>query len=155
MNKRLLGLICKGLIRNRKNILKIAFAVFLSFVFVTGILLFQENMYNWQMAKAKDHFGDWFVMDIRSDSKENDVLTTFPYLESPVTANTVNEIYDEYEENTGIKVGGMSEEFIKRNKITLEKGDFPRNNEEIAIDWDSLLKINQGYEIGDSIELIL
>jgi hypothetical protein len=122
---------------------------------VTGILLFEENMYNWQIVKAKEHFGDWFVMDIRSDSKENEALSSFLYLDEPVTANTVNEVFDEYNESMGIYIGSMSEEFIRRNNITVEQGSLPKRSDEIAVEWNTLLKINQGYNIGDTIEIIV
>ena len=79
MNGRLLILTLKGLARRWKNVLRVSVAVILSFAFVTGILLFQENMYNWQIANAKKHFGDWFVMDIVSEDTQNAVLASFPY----------------------------------------------------------------------------
>lgn len=154
MNSRLWLFTIKGVIRRWKSICKVALAVFFSFVFVTGILLFQENMYNWQVVKAKEHFGNWFVMDVSRNQKEKEVLTSFPYLEKAVTAKTVNEVYDRFEESTGIKIGNMSQDFIKKNNITVEKGTLPNSKDEIAIDWNSLLKINQGYDIGDNIELI-
>ncbi|MGN0328834.1 MAG: FtsX-like permease family protein [Lachnospira sp.] len=155
MNSKLFFLTLKGLGRRWRNILKMSFAVFLSFVFVTGILLLQENMYQWQVANAKKHFGDWFVMDIRGGDYENEKLASFPYLEKSVTAKVVNEIYDEYGEKTGLKIGIMSDSFIKKNSITVEQGQLPKENNEIAVDWNTLLKLNQGYNIGDSIDLIV
>lgn len=154
MNGRLLILTLKGLARRWKNVLRVSVAVILSFAFVTGILLFQENMYNWQIANAKKHFGDWFVMDIGSEDTQNAVLASFPYLDKAVTAKSVNEVYDEYEESTGIMVGNMSGEFVEQNNITVEQGRMPEKPDEIAVEWNSLLKLNQSYNIGDSIELI-
>ena len=154
MNGRLLILTLKGLARRWKNVLRVSVAVILSFAFVTGILLFQENMYNWQIANAKKHFGDWFVMDIVSEDTQNAVLASFPYLDKAVTAKSVNEVYDEYEESTGIMVGNMSGEFVEHNNITVEQGRMPEKTDEIAVEWNSLLKLNQSYNIGDSIELI-
>jgi hypothetical protein len=155
MNRRLLGLTIKGIARRWKNTAKVSLAVIFSFLFVTGILLLQENMYNWQMMKAKEHFGNWFVMDVRTDKTENEAVSTFAYLDDAVTAVSTNEIYDEYDESTGVRVGNMSSEFIRQNNITVEQGRLPANSGEIAVDWNSLTEINQGYEIGDEITLTM
>ena len=94
-------------------------------------------------------------MDIRGGDYENEKLASFPYLEKSVTAKVVNETYDEYGEKTGLKIGIMSDSFIKKNNITVEQGQLPKGNNEIAVDWNTLLKLNQGYNIGDSIDFIV
>jgi hypothetical protein len=49
----------------------------------------------------------------------------------------------------------MSSEFIRQNNITLEQGILPANSGEIAVDWNSLTEINQGYSLGDEITLTM
>ena len=34
--------------------------------FVTAVLIFQDNMYQWQMSSNKSRFGDWFLYEITS-----------------------------------------------------------------------------------------
>ena len=62
MNSELIALTFKGIRRRLKSILRSMVLIALAFTFVTGILLLQENMSNWQYADNKKHFGDWFVM---------------------------------------------------------------------------------------------
>ena len=47
---------------------------FIAFLFVAGMLLFQENMYQYQTAVAKKHFGDWFIMNPYYNAKKDNVL---------------------------------------------------------------------------------
>ncbi|MDD5827802.1 MAG: ABC transporter permease [Lachnospira sp.] len=150
MNRRLFVYCIKSLRRRTKSILRTALAVFLSFVFVCGILLFQENIYRWQVESSKKRFGDWFVMYEAGSEKEE--LANHPYLDKAVLVQTVNTVFD-YNGSTGIRIGKMSDEFIRKENITLSKGHFPENDEEVAIDWNSLLSLNQSYEIGDEITI--
>ena len=69
MNSEIIALTFKGLRRRFKNILRSMVLVVLAFTFVTGVLLLQENMSNWQKADNKKHFGDWFVMYSRRKTK--------------------------------------------------------------------------------------
>ena len=63
MNGRLILLCLKSMLRRWKRVLRTIVTVFIAFLFVAGMLLFQENMYQYQTAVAKKHFGDWFIMN--------------------------------------------------------------------------------------------
>lgn len=53
MNSELIALTFKGIRRRLKSILRSMVLIALAFTFVTGILLLQENMSNWQNADNK------------------------------------------------------------------------------------------------------
>jgi len=80
MNTAFFDYCIKSLKRRKKQVLKTVMAIFLSFTFVAGVLLFKNNMYEWQIQSAKHRFGDWFVMMNGNDSRENTQLKSHPYL---------------------------------------------------------------------------
>lgn len=152
MNGRLILLCLKSMLRRWKRVLRTIVTVFIAFLFVAGMLLFQENMYQYQTAVAKKHFGDWFIMNPYYNVKKDDVLGTHIYLEKPELAYVVNRVYD-YDKETDEKIGFFTQEFIQAGNIKLDKGEWPKEDEDVAVDWNILLKLNQGYEIGDTISI--
>ena len=64
----------------------------------------------------------------------------------------VNSIYD-YDKETDEKIGFFTQDFIHAGNIKLDKGEWPKEDTDVAIDWNTLLKLNQGYEIGDIITI--
>ena len=75
MNTAFFDYCVKSLKRRKKQVLKAATAIFLSFTFVAGVLLFKSNIYEWQMQSAKHRYGDWFVIHILM-SQEKQVSQT-------------------------------------------------------------------------------
>ena len=95
MNTEIFSYCLNSLKRRKSSVLRTALVIFLSFTFVAGVTLFQNNMYQWQIQSAKDRFGNWFVMLYGADKKENSELRGIMLLESAVsilvtieTANT-------------------------------------------------------------------
>ena len=130
------GIALKSVRRRYRQIIRASLTTLLAVFFVTAVLIFEENMYQWQMASNKDRFGDWFIMEIGS-REPNSNLTSHIYLEQPVTINrSVNVLNDEWE-NTGLYVGSLSEEDISQSHIRLDAGRQPQNNDEIAMDWNT------------------
>lgn len=128
-------------------------AIFLSFTFVAGVLLFKNNMYEWQIQSAKHRFGDWFVMMNGNDSRENTQLKSHPYLNDSGKVSISNYQYDNNWSQTDIKIGYMDNDFVRLSNITPDKGEFPKNDDEIAVEWNTLLLLNQGTDIGQDITL--
>lgn len=62
MNSELIALTFKGLRRRWREVARVIAVVMISFMFVTGVLLYSGNMKKWQTAINKQHFGNWFVM---------------------------------------------------------------------------------------------
>ena len=137
--------------RYRQNIraaLTTLFAVF----FVTAVIIYQENMYQWQMQSNKDRFGDWFIMDIGSRQPDSN-LTDHIYIEQPVkVSRSVNVLNDDWQ-STGFYVGRFSSEFLAQSHIKLDEGRHPENSDEVAMDWNTLLTLGYKGEIGESINL--
>lgn len=79
-------IVLKSVRRRYRQIIRASLTTLLAVFFVTGVLIFEENMYQWQMASNKDRFGDWFIMEIGS-KEPNYNLTSHIYLEQPVTIN--------------------------------------------------------------------
>lgn len=164
MNSELIALTFKGLRRRWKEVVHVVAVVMISFMFVTGVLLYSDNMKEWQTAINKQHFGNWFVMFYNSTNKsENDVLKNHPYLEPAVTAVTVRSIeplsvdsdnaLETISATDKIMVGTMSDEFIKMGSITMEQGHMPEADNEVAADQNSLIQLGQGTDIGDILTI--
>lgn len=153
MNTAFFDYCIKSLKRRKKHVLKAVMAIFLSFTFVAGVLLFQNNMYEWQIQSAKHRFGDWFVMMNGNDSTENKELKSHPYLNESGKASIANYEYDNNWSQTDIKIGYMDDNFVRLGNITADKGQLPKNDDEIAVEWNTLLLLNQGTDIGQDITL--
>lgn len=151
MNTEYFSYCIKSVKRRWKTVIKTSFAIFLVFVAVAWIMLVRCNMYQWQVQSAKNRFGDWFVMSYGSDSKENDGLKGHPYLDESGKAVIVNNAYDSNGDITDIRLGYMLDDFIRIGNISLDEGSFPQKDDEIAVDWNTLLKLNQGNELGQNI----
>ena len=152
MNTELIALTIKGMRRQLKNILRIMIVTAMTFAFVTGVLLVQKNMSRWQEASNKKHFGDWFVMYRANKPKENDTIKNHPYIGNVTTARTVASVSDATN-SSDIMIGTMSDSFIKMGHIEPEQGRMPDNDNEAAIDRNSLIRLGQGHDIGDTITL--
>ena len=61
--------------RRMPQIIKSACTTLAAVFFVTAVLIFQENMYQWQMSSNKSRCGDWFICE-RSKKGANEVLST-------------------------------------------------------------------------------
>lgn len=153
MNTEYVNYCFKSIKRRLKSVTRTSLAVFLVFVFVAWVMLFKSDMYEWQMQSAKQRFGNWFVMMYGSDNKENSELKGHPYLDNSGKAGVVNYVYDNNDEKSDIKIGYMSDEFIKIGNIRADKGHFPQSNDEAALDWNTLISLNQGTELGQDISI--
>ena len=164
MNSELIALTFKGLCRRWREVVRVVAVVMISFMFVTGVLLYSGNMKKWQTAINKQHFGNWFVMFYNSTNKsENDVIKNHPYLEQAVTAVTVRSIeplsvdsdntIEAISATDKIMVGTMSDEFIKMGSITMEQGHMPEMDNEVAADRNTLIELGQGMNIGDILTI--
>lgn len=153
MNTAFFDYCIKSLKRRKKQVLKAVMAIFLSFTFVAGMLLFRDNMYEWQIQSAKHRFGDWFVMMNGNDSRENAQLKSHPYLNDSGKVSISNHQYNNNWNQTDIKIGYMDNDFVRLSNITPDKGEFPKNDDEIAVEWNTLLLLNQGTDIGQDITL--
>lgn len=153
MNTAFFDYCIKSLKRRKNQVLKAVTAIFLSFTFVAGVLLFRDNMYEWQIQSAKHRFGDWFVMMNGNDSRENAQLKSHPYLNDSGKVSISNYQYNNNWNQTDIKIGYMDNDFVRLSNITPDKGEFPKNDDEIAVEWNTLLLLNQGTDIGQDITL--
>ena len=153
MNTAFFDYCIKSLKRRKKQVLKAVTAIFLSFTFVAGVLLFRDNMYEWQIQSAKHRFGDWFVMMNGNDSRENAQLKSHPYLNDSGKVSISNYQYNNNWNQTDIKIGYMDNDFVRLSNITPDKGEFPKNDDEIAVEWNTLLLLNQGTDVGQDITL--
>ncbi len=102
---------------------------------------------------SKHRFGDWFVMMNGNDSRENTQLKSHPYLNDSGKVSISNYQYDNNWSQTDIKIGYMDNDFVRLSNITPDKGEFPKNDDEIAVEWNTLLLLNQGTDIGQDITL--
>ena len=128
MNSELIALTFKGIRRRLKSILRSMVLIALAFTFVTGILLLQENMSNWQNAYNKKHFGDWFVMCRSKQHEETKVLKMFLKIAREKTAIIVSHrigICKEVDKIIVMKEGKIAE-IGNHEKLLAEKGEYYR-----------------------------
>lgn len=152
MNTEFISYCIKSVKRRWKSIFKTALSVFLAFSFVAGIMLFKTNMYEYQIQSAKHKFGSWIVMLYDSNLEENKELKNHPYLNETGKATVDNYVF-ENDSQTDIKVGYMDDDFIRIGNISLQSGSMPQNDDEAAIELDTLLKLNQGTQLGQEIHI--
>ena len=131
MNTEFINYCIKSVRRRWKSLLRAALSIFLVFAFVTGIMLFKSNMYQWQLQSAKQRFGNWIVMLYDSNKEENKELKNHPYLNESGKASIDNYVYEEGE-CTDIKVGYMTDEFLRIGNISLQCGRMPEKDDEAA-----------------------
>ena len=142
----------KSIRRRFPQIWKAALTTLVAVFFVTAVLIFQENMYQWQMSSNKSRFGDWFICE-RSKKEANEILSTHNYLCEPVSAKSSVELYDSEWNETKLHIGSMTDDFIKQGRLKLDEGRMPQNNDEIAMDWNTLLKLGYAGELGQKITI--
>ncbi len=152
MNIKLFKLCCKSLKRRWRQIARACTATFLAVFFITGVLIFEENMYQWQMACNKDRFGDWFVLAV-TRGEPDEKLSSHMFLESPGKALISASIYDDKWEDTKLRIGYMTEEFKKLGRIKAEKGRFPEADDEVAMDYNTLASLGYSFEPGQTITI--
>ena len=88
-----------------------------------------------------------------SNLEENSELKNHPYLNESGKAAVDNYMYDtkKQQDVSSVKLGYMSDEFISIGNISLREGSMPQEDDEAAIEWDTLIKLNQGTTIGQDI----
>ena len=79
--------------RRLPQIRKAAFTTLVAVFFVTAVLIFQENMYQWQMSSNKSRFGDWYICE-KTTKEPNKVLDENDFLEKPLKAESTVRIFD-------------------------------------------------------------
>ncbi|MBQ4283047.1 MAG: ABC transporter permease [Lachnospira sp.] len=153
MDKRLFNVTLLSIKRRWREVARTFIAAFLAVFFVTGILIFEENMYEWQIASNKDRFGNWFVMEANV-SVQSEALKNHPKLDGySEVVSAVNLCNERFREN-GSHIGYMSPEFIKMGCIDVVHGRMPEADNEVAMDWNTLSK--HGYsspEVGQTITI--
>lgn len=145
------ALFLRGLLRRKREVSRVFLASFLSIFFVCGMLLFQENMYQWQIAENYMQFGRWFVME--RGEKPSEELLSNDNLTDPVSATSYVHMFNKNWKKTGIYLGTMTDEFIENEGIRLEKGRLPQTADEIALDWNSLEKLGYSGKLGQTIKI--
>ncbi|MGN0318235.1 MAG: hypothetical protein ACI4E1_09935 [Lachnospira sp.] len=145
------ALFIKGLLRRKREVFRIFLASFLSVFFICGMLLFQENMYQWQIAENYMQFGRWFVMERGEEPSEE--LVSNENLCEPVKATSYVHMFNKNWKKTGVYLGTMTDEFIESEGLRLEKGRLPQTADEIALDWNSLEKLGYSGKLGQTIKI--
>lgn len=122
-----------GIRRRLPQIQKAAFTTLVAVFFVTAVLIFQENMYRWQMSSNKSRFGDWYICE-KTTKESNKVLDENDFLEKPLKAESTVRIFDSDWNNTKLYVGSMTDDFMKQGRIRLAEGRMPEASDEITMD---------------------
>lgn len=140
MDKKLFGFTMLSVRRRWREVIRTCIAAFLAVFFVTGILIFEENMFEWQVASNKDRFGNWFIMEANV-SKQSEYFVNHPKLDGYAEALSAVTLYNDRDRATGSMVGYMSEDFLDMGCINVVEGRFPKADNEVAMDWNTLVNI--------------
>lgn len=146
------GITLLSIKRRMPQIVKAACTTLAAVFFVTAVLIFQENMYQWQMSSNKSRFGDWFLCEVTS-KEPNKSLSEHAYLNAPVKAVTCVDMFNADWKMTGYILGSFDETFVKQGRLKLDAGHLPENDDEIAMDWNTLLSLGYTGEIGETITI--
>ena len=146
------GITLLSIKRRMPQIIKAACTTLAAVFFVTAVLIFQENMYQWQMSSNKSRFGDWFLCEVTS-KEPNKSLSEHAYLNPPVKAVTCVDMFNQDWKMTGYILGSFDEAFVKQGRLKLDEGHLPENDDEIAMDWNTLLSLGYVGEIGETITI--
>lgn len=147
-----LGITLLSIRRRMPQIVKAACTTLAAVFFVTAVLIFQENMYQWQMSSNKSRFGDWFICEVTS-KEPNKSLSEHAYLNAPVKAVTCVDMFNKDWKMTGYILGSFDEAFVKQGRLKLDAGHLPQEDDEIAMDWNTLLSLGYTGEIGETITI--
>ncbi len=142
----------KSIRRRFPQIWKAALTTLVAVFFVTAVLIFQENMYQWQMSSNKSRFGDWYICE-KTTKEPNKVLDENDFLEKPLKAESTVRIFDSDWNNTKLYVGSMTDDFMKQGRIRLAEGRMPEASDEITMDWNTLLKLGYEGELGQKVTI--
>lgn len=142
----------KSIRRRFPQIWKAALTTLVAVFFVTAVLIFQENMYQWQMSSNKSRFGDWYICE-KTTKEPNKVLDENDFLEKPLKAESTVRIFDSDWNNTKLYVGSMTDDFMKQGRIRLAEGRMPEASDEITMDWNTLLKLGYEGEQGQKVTI--
>ena len=80
--------------RRMPQIIKAACTTLAAVFFVTAVLIFQDNMYQWQMSSNKSRFGDWFLYEVTSE-EPNKSLSEHAYLNDLILTGKGRDILSE------------------------------------------------------------
>lgn len=142
----------KSIRRRFPQIWKAALTTLVAVFFVTAVLIFQENMYQWQMSSNKSRFGDWYICE-KTTKEPNKVLDENDFLEKPLKSESTVRIFDSDWNNTKLYVGSMTDDFMKQGRIRLAEGRMPEASDEITMDWNTLLKLGYEGELGQKVTI--
>lgn len=142
----------KSIRRRFPQIWKAALTTLVAVFFVTAVLIFQENMYQWQMSSNKSRFGDWYICE-KTTKEPNKVLDENDFLEKPLKVESTVRIFDSDWNNTKLYVGSMTDDFMKQGRIRLAEGRMPEASDEITMDWNTLLKLGYEGELGQKVTI--
>lgn len=120
---------------------------------MTAVLLFQDNLYEWQMASNKERFGDWFMVEANTRT-QNEYLKNHPLLRDNATALSAVKLYNKEYVDTKSYIGYVSDDFIRIGRINLVEGRMPSSDDEIVMDRNTLAKNNYyDAKVGDELTL--
>lgn len=147
-----INLMARGMLRRYRQMWKVAAVTFVSVFFVTGILLFQENMYSYQMGVNQNSYGNWILMTRRTREVSQDLLRQ-PEIKGVGVSLTASQIYDSEGEETGYAIGWMDEAFIEYGNISMYAGHMPQEDNEIAMEIQQLTDMGYQAELGQTITI--
>lgn len=150
-----LKLVLKGLKRRKREMRYVSAVTFLSALFISSVILFQNIMDNYLMETNYQNYGDW-ILSFVEDFQESGVLFSelrHPYLAASGVCQTGGELLDRQNEPSGVNLGTLDAAVRNFGNISLYEGRFPKSPDEIAMDLSSLSTLGYSYELGQTIRV--
>lgn len=136
--------------------------------FLTLVLLFQDNMNQYQMEMNYQNYGEWIIREpvpVRGEG----LCNSNPYIKVCGEIWTGGTIYKGTENDPkdleidatddsrvcDKRIGTLNPEIIKNGNLELYEGKFPENKNEITMELNTLQALGCNYDLGQKISFYL
>lgn len=140
-----------SIMNRKKQVMKIWLTIMAVAGLVTIIMALGDSLKAYQKAVNQKAFGKWFIMETSVNGKTSDELSAHPYLTGYGEVINVSGCYGADYTQNNYSFGYMDKAACDIASLSLKQGNMPQNNNEIAVEKDTLSKLGYSYELGQTI----
>jgi hypothetical protein len=150
MNSTLFPLALQGLLRKRKSSILIFLVLLFSFSFGILSLSLVGSIVKTNEEFRKDTYGGWYYAIPDGLSQDESYLSSQSWVEAYGSMVCYGSIYSE---STLNGLGTVEESMISVGRLTLDQGNWPSAEGEIALEADTLSALGYDYTLGQEVTL--
>ncbi len=148
----LFNITLKSIWRRKRQLAGTGVLVLVVIMLTTMTVLFRDNMYYMQTELNKEKFEDWFVMQYKFSDYPG-VLEEHIYLEEGGQALIGGSYWDAHYLEVQGMFGFYTPRFIQVGNIKLKEGHYPVADNEIALEYDVLMRMNPEGKLGSTVTI--